>query len=443
MVDRGRKTSRYQPVLIALGWLVGLWLHSAADATATKGLQPAPNLSAQAQADFFLGQALFVRPWANGLSSSSSSDGLGPLFNARSCASCHIDGGRSNSVVRPEVEAPNLVLAVVAGPTPHPLGKQLQERASPGLEGEGTRQTSVETSVFTYPDGTSIELYRPVVEVTLTDSSLAHQSDVAFAPRVAPAAWTSSAIESVPEAQILAWADPDDADGDGISGRVRRVFSLHTHQMQVGRFGWKATAATLEDQIANAFATDMGLSNRLIVADHGDCTWAQSPCFQAAAYADDPDEEYEVRDEVFDLVVGHSRGLATPAFAGGDSLQAQGIRLFDQVGCVTCHKHSYESADTSGAPPYSDLLLHDLGSGLADTRRQGRIDAAEWRTAPLLGLGQTQRSNPRAGYLHDGRALTVEQAILWHDGEARATRDTFVALPPADRALLLTFLHRL
>lgn len=408
------------------------------------GLRPAPHLSPAERADFALGQALFVRPWASGRSSSSSSDGLGPLFNARSCADCHVDGGRSNSLVRPHVEASNTVLAVVADLDPHPiLGRQLQERASPGLAGEGTRQVAVERSVFTYPDGDSVQLSRPRISVTLHDATLA-AGEADFAPRIAPAAWTSAAIEAVPEEQILAWADPDDLDGDGISGRVRRVFSLQVHDMRAGRYGWKATAAALEDQVANAFATDMGLSNRLIRADHGDCTSSQAPCFQAAAYADDPQEEVEVRDEIFDLIVAHSRGLATPAFAGGESLYEGGTLLFDAIGCSDCHRRSYDEAHVqAGTPPFTDLLLHDLGHGLADTRRQGSIGAAEWRTAPLLGLGQTLRSNPLAGFLHDGRALTVEEAILWHGGEARRARDAFARLDRAERAVLLDFLQRL
>lgn len=421
----------------------------AADAPA-KGSRPAAFLTPMERADFALGQALFERPWANGLTGSSSSDGLGPLFNARACSDCHGDAGRSNAVVDPAWSAPHLILEVMTDTGPHPiLGKQLQDRASPGIAAEGTARITTATTLFTYADGDTVPLHRPVVTVALSEPSAAPDpAAVDFAPRVAPQLWTGPALEAVPEAQILAWADPDDADGDGISGRIRRVYSLAERRPMVGRFGWKATTPTLPDQIANAFATDMGLSNPLILADAGDCTPAQEDCGRAAAFADDPGEEVEVRAEVFDLVVAYDRGLAAPAFTGDAALRADGLARFDALGCGTCHRHRFD-AGTSGidpnhpTPPFTDLLLHDLGPGLADSRPQGSVAAAEWRTAPLRGLGQTRRSNPRAGYLHDGRALSVEQAILWHGGEADAARDAFAALTRDERERFLAFLRNL
>ncbi|MDP6700373.1 MAG: di-heme oxidoredictase family protein [Candidatus Latescibacteria bacterium] len=438
-------TSICAQLAVALAWIGLTATGLAAQAGTTVGSLPADHLTPRERADFFLGKALFERPWANGLASSSSSDGLGPLFNARACANCHGDGGRSDAIVHADGQASHVVLAVVADAGTHPvLGKQLQERASPGLQAEGQRHIRTVSSVFAYPDGETVELLRPEVAVTLSEAAAQAGADaVEFAPRVSPQVWAVSAIGAVPQEQILAWADPDDADGNGISGRVRWGFSLHAQQRLLGRFGWKATAPTLEDQVANAFATDMGLSNRLIVADQGDCTAAQQDCFKAAAYADDPREEYEVRDEVFALVVAYNRGLATPAFSGSEELRVEGLALFEELSCQACHRHSYDADIQAAAPPFTDLLLHDMGPGLADSRRQGSVAASEWRTAPLLGLGQIQRSNPRAGYLHDGRALTIEQAILWHDGVARSSSDAFVRASREDRASLLAFLSNL
>ncbi len=355
-----------------------------------------------ARAAFARGSALFERPLA------------GPPAG-RACASCHGGGGRSDAIT-------------VLAPVTPALG----------------REPAIETTVFTYPDESSVLLHRP------TDAARDHAAaqEGAFAPRIAPQIWTASAIAAVPQSQILAWADPDDVDGDGVSGRVRWTFSLKTHRLQIGRFGWKATAPTLEDQIANALATDMGLSNPLIRTDTGDCPPAPAAsgrdCFRATAFAGDPASTptAAMDQTVFDLLVGFTRGFAAPRFTGDAEVYDAGIAWFDRIGCAACHRHAADQGD-GPAPPFTDLLLHDLGPGLADRRRQGSIAAAEWRTAPLRGLGQTRRVNPDAGYLHDGRAVTVEQAILWHGGEAAAARDRFVHLPAADRAVLLAFLNNL
>jgi CxxC motif-containing protein (DUF1111 family) len=303
---------------------------------------------------------------------------------------------------------------------------------------------------FTYPDGTQVDLFKPLVEVVLepTESTI-DPTEVAFHPRVAPQLWASAALAAIPEAQLEAWADPDDTNGDGVSGRIRWVFSLAEQAQMPGRFGWKASTPTLADQIANAFATDMGLSNPLILADTGDCTPAQTNCGRAAAFADDPNEDAEVRPEVFDLVVSYNASLAEPVFTGDAALWDEGITLFKSLGCSSCHAYQLDDNVVATAdpnyprPPFSNALLHDMGPGLADSRPQGSVAASEWRTAPLRGLGQTLRSNPYAGYLHDGRALSVEQAILWHEGEALEARDAFADLRKTERERLLAFLENL
>ncbi len=385
------------------------------------GSEPSIRLSEHEKLDFFSGKALFEKVWTNSLSIDSSNESIS-LSNPRTCSSCHEDGGRSNSFVH----------------------------ADSRFQSEGKSRVRISSVIYTYADGDTVHLHRPHIEVNHSLSVPYKKArSVDFAPRVSPSLWALSAMEAIPERQIIAWSDPGDANRDGISGRVRWVFSLHAGERRLGRFGWKATAPTLEDQIANAFATDMGLSNRLIKTKDDNCATLNRGCFSATSYEDTPLERYAIRDELFSLVVAYNRGLATPSFNGSSALFSEGIVIFDELGCNACHKYAYDKSISSQTkmsietPPFTDMLLHDMGMELADTRRQGSITAAEWRTAPLRGLAYINRSNPKAGYLHDGRALTIEQAIMWHGGEAAISRELFSSAPRSVRKTLLDFLGNL
>jgi CxxC motif-containing protein (DUF1111 family) len=238
-----------------------------------------------------------------------------------------------------------------------------------------------------------------------------------------------------------------------MSGRANFGYSLDHQKTMLGRFGWKAAAPTIKDQSAAAFATDMGLSTPLINADYGDCTPQQSECLSHASATDDAQEKFEISQEVLDLVVLYSSNLAVPSsrFQNAESY-ATGFRLFEQTGCSGCHHPSFVTGtDEHIQPhlrnqeiwPFTDMLLHDMGEGLADLNASGFARHSEWRTAPLWGIGLAKMVNPSAGYLHDGRARTLEEAILWHDGEASESKQKFSALKRKNRLQLLKFIENL
>lgn len=401
---------------------------------------PSGTLSFEERADFFVGNGVFDRPWVAAPSSTLSSDGLGPYYNARSCQGCHIKDGRGHP---PAPDDPNMVsmLFALSGPDggPDPVfGHQLQDQAVTGLEAEGRVRVRYEPHPFTYPDGSITMLRRPVYS---TDAALT--PGISLNPRIAPPMIGLGLIEAIAPADLAALADPDDLDGDGISGRLARV------EGAVGRFGWKAMSPSLAHQTAVAFSNDMGLSTRLRPDPWGDCTGAQTAC-QIAPHGDET-EGLEIADDLLDLVVFYARHLAVPARRGTQDAEVlQGKALFYDVQCTACHVPKHATRSDAETPlrnqliwPYSDFLLHDMGPGLADENPTADRAGAEWRTPPLWGIGLTQTVSGHSFFLHDGRARSLEEAILWHDGEARAARDAFAALTAVERRRLIAFLESL
>jgi CxxC motif-containing protein (DUF1111 family) len=251
-------------------------------------------------------------------------------------------------------------------------------------------------------------------------------------PRRAPALTGLGLVEKIPAEEILARADPEDRDGNGISGKANRVRSLQQDDWQLGRFGWKATVPNLLEQTAQALAEDMGLTSRW----HPDelCTEFQIECARAPSSA-----EFDVPVERVAAIAFYLKNLRAPR----PPPPSEGQRLFTMIGCQECHTTGYRIDDDLSIDPYSDFLLHDMGDGLADSGQEYSAAAGEWRTAPLWGLGLVETLNPDAGYLHDGRAATLEEAILWHAGEASAARVEFTALDASERASVLEFLESL
>jgi CxxC motif-containing protein (DUF1111 family) len=273
-----------------------------------------------------------------------------------------------------------------------------------------------------------------------------------MSPRVAPPMIGLGLLEAVPEAQIRARADPDDKDGDGISGRTNEVWSLTDNRVALGRFGWKAGVPSIRQQAASAFAGDMGLSTPVVPKPSGDCTAEQSFCLNAPNGNTDRDGAFEVGPKVFDHVVFYAQNLAVPPRRNfTDATVARGKALFYRLRCQACHAPTFTTGTVEGQPhlsnqkiwPHTDLLLHDMGDGLADNRPEGGADGRDWRTAPLWGVGLTQTVSGHTFFLHDGRARNVEEAILWHGGEAQASRDGYAALSEADRAALIRFVESL
>jgi len=256
-------------------------------------------------------------------------------------------------------------------------------------------------------------------------------------------------LEAVPEADILALADEGDGDGDGVSGRPNRVWSAKLGAPMLGRFGHKAGAPTIREQAA-AFSGDIGLSTTLMPAGTGDCGALQAKCLAAPVGA--APGGAEVEDAALDLVAFYARNLGVAARRSEDDPTVlAGKVVFHEVGCQSCHTPKFVTHRLEDQPeqsfqliwPHTDLLLHDMGEGLADPRPEGRASGSEWRTAPLWGIGMTEQVTGAEGYLHDGRARSVLETILWHGGEGQGARDTVVALPPGKRAALIAFVESL
>jgi CxxC motif-containing protein (DUF1111 family) len=277
--------------------------------------------------------------------------------------------------------------------------------------------------------------------------------EVMLSPRVAPQMIGLGLLEAIPAEDILAGEDPDDRDGDGISGRANIVWSAEFDRPMLGRFGLKAGAATVKEQSAGAFSGDMGLSTVLHPEPWGECTGEQTAC-RAGPHGQEPGvrDGLEVDAESLDLVTFYSRNLAVPERRRVDAPEVlRGKQLFHEAGCIGCHRPKFVTHRLEDQPeqsfqliwPYTDMLLHDMGEGLADNRPEARATGREWRTPPLWGIGMTQTVSGHTRFLHDGRARNLLEAILWHGGEAEASRQAVMAMPAADRDDLIAFLESL
>jgi CxxC motif-containing protein (DUF1111 family) len=396
--------------------------------------------------DFEIGRALFERHWAAAPASTQAADGLGPLFNARACVSCHPGGGRGLPFDKVGATLPALLFRLgghnaAATEAGDPIyGQQIQVSSVAGIAAEGTAEVAFETSKITLGDGTAVELRRPVPKVNnLAYGPLA--STTVASPRLATAIHGIGLLEQIPESEILAKADPDDRDGDGVSGRPNEVFDPVAGGLAIGRFGWKAGQASLEAQDARALELDIGLSNPVYKDSFGDCMAKQVECLKMPTGASPQFENVEVPSSLTKLIdrfVGEAMLPPIPAAANAEA----GRKVFAESGCGSCHRPSLQMANGRTIAPYTDLLLHDMGFGLADHMREGEASGKEWRTAPLWGIGQALRSE-NVGLLHDGRARNVLEAILWHGGEAAKAREHVEQLSRQDRQALVDFIGSL
>ena len=439
---------------------------SLASANANAFSQPSANMNFERRLDFHVGNGIFRKRWVSSPASTKSSDGLGPLHNARSCQSCHIKDGRGRPPHAGE-RAVSFLLALSVPPRsaeerrrlaegrarviPEPVyGAQLQNFSVQGVPAEGRIGIAYEERVVSLAGGATIRLRHPRYRV-LDPGYGPLDPEVMLSPRVAPAMIGMGLIEAIPEDDILALADPNDSDGDGISGRASRVWSTRLGRFTFGRFGWKAGAASVAEQTARAFSGDIGLSSQLSPDPWGDCTAAQTWC-REAPHGRDPVEGVEVPGRMFDRVVFYSRHLAVPGRRDvGIPAVLEGKRLFYGAGCTGCHRPKFVTARHADQPehafqlvwPYSDFLLHDMGEGLADHRPEGVASGREWRTPPLWGIGLTERVSGHSRFLHDGRARGLLEAVLWHGGEAGAAREAVTRMSEEERGALLAFLRSL
>jgi CxxC motif-containing protein (DUF1111 family) len=423
------------------------------------------NMSFERELDFKVGNGFFRKLWVTAPASTQVSDGLGPLYNARSCQSCHLKDGRAHPPTGPDDPAVGMFLRLSVPAEPGELrpeiaaiqdylttmpdrvyGGQLQTFGVLGHRAEGRMTVEYEEVPVELAGGEVVHLRRPTYGIA--DPAYGPPSpDLQISPRVAPQMIGLGLIEAVPEADILALADPEDADGDGISGRPNLVWSEEFARPMLGRFGYKAGQPTVRGQSASAFSGDIGISTTLLPDGWGECTEAEADC-RSAPDGGSP----EADDTVLDLVTFYSRNLAVPPRRDLDDPEVlDGKRVFYEAECPACHRPKFVTDRLVDQPeqsfqliwPYTDLLLHDMGAGLADDRPEARATGREWRTAPLWGIGLTETVTGVASYLHDGRARTPLEAVLWHGGEAQAARDAVISLPKEERDALVRFLESL
>lgn len=413
---------------------------------------PLANLDRSRLRAFAFGRHLFRRNWVIAPASVDSLDGLGPTFNRVSCSGCHLKDGRG----RPPKNFDEPMKAMVVrlsipgvagdgGPLPHPnYGTQLQDKGILGVPKEGRARIVYEELAGFFGDGEPYSLRAPIYQF----SEMSHGplgAEALYSGRVAPATHGLGLLEAVDEGLIISRADPEDLDGDGISGRVNWVWDPVDQKRALGRFGWKASVVSLYQQVAGAAVADMGITTSVFPTQN--CLPAQSACLSA------PDGGApELDDARLAKLVLYTRSLAVPARRNvNEPVVRQGELLFLDAGCGGCHLPNWETSSEALMPElagqnihaYTDLLLHDMGEGLADGRPDFEASGREWRTPPLWGIGLIHRVNLHRFFLHDGRARGLMEAILWHGGEAEVSRDIVRAMSSEDREALIAFLNSL
>ncbi|MEO0423855.1 MAG: di-heme oxidoredictase family protein [Pseudomonadota bacterium] len=434
---------------------------------------PAAVLSEREKLDFWTGFALFRDPWIPSPASTTARDGLGPLFNAHACIACHAGGGRGDAT-HDDPQSVALTLRVgtrdpAGGFAPHPVwGEQIQTHAvfpPASTEAGGgagrvyftgeaaVRTTAIPARRIVLRDGTTVALSAPQHRI---EAPAKHtEGETLVSARLAPALFGLGLLEAIPEARLQQLADPEDRNGDGVSGRIHWRLAptpqgANGPLRQAGRFGWKAANPTVLAQTATAFVEDMGITSALRPSQP--CTAVQARC-QAQRHGADTEEGVEITRGLLDYVVHFVSHVTPPPRPEANEELGRGARLFARVGCDGCHVPAHDVRILQDSKlelygqetiwPYTDLLLHDMGPGLAAELPEGDAATDEWRTPPLWGLGASLEHNPRSGLLHDGRARNITEAVAWHGGEGARARDRFLNLTAREREALLAFVRAL
>lgn len=435
-------------------------------------MHPAENLKGEDLEMFHAGKALAHQPWIKAPTVTFARDGLGPIYNARTCLACHINGGRGrmpddnksmlfSSFLRLSLPGFDPVKGVIPEPV---YGDQLQSQSTAlehqlkssytpkegeyiGVKPEAYVYINWQTKEFTYPDGHKVILRKPEIDIRNLGYGEMHPETL-MGIRNAPPIHGVGLLELIAQSDIDQWIDEDDKDQNGISGRKNIVWDFDKLQPADGRFGLKANKPNVRLQVAGALAGDMGITNP--VFPNESCTEAQIKC-KNSIHGNDA-HGFEVGPKQLKMMVDFNRNIGVPKRRNFNQPEVRrGRELFYQVGCQNCHRPGYVTQESQEYPhlggqkiwPYSDLLLHDMGPELADGRPDYLASGSEWRTPPLWGAGLSPNVNGSDNYLHDGRAKTIEQAILWHGGEAEATRNKFVQLDKRQRNQLLAFVKSL
>lgn len=412
---------------------------------------PSLSTDGMGRMEYTLGQSIFERIWVSAPASTEAADGLGPLFNARSCVACHPAGARPQALVDDKGPVPSLLmrLGLVDGMPDPVYGVQLQNEGVAGVPAEGKLALAFETHEAALAEGSRLALRKPVATIeALGYGPLSPATRTGL--RIGPAIHGIGPLDRIANDDILQAADPDDRDGDGISGRPAWLDQART---KLGRFGWKAVQPDMIHQNAHAFMADLGLSSELFPESQGECTTGQQACRSAPSGASPQYDNLEVSPLLMGVLDRFVAEAVLPAHGpqppADPSAIARGKEIFAAAGCQACHRESYDviwpadAKEPRRISPYSDLLLHDMGEGLAEELPEGAAQGAEWRTAPLWGLRWALDAKGEGALLHDGRARTLLEAILWHGGEGQAARDHVAGLSSDERAALVIFLSNL
>ncbi|OEF29190.1 di-heme oxidoredictase family protein [Vibrio rumoiensis] len=425
---------------------------------------PSNNLPISKRLDFSVGNSFFRNPWVQAPATTDARDGLGPLFNTNGCQNCHIKDGRGHPPEEGEDQAVSMLVRmsipaltdaqkqqlIQSGVIPEPTyGDQLEDFAIPNAKPEGKIKIEYEKFNVTFSDGEKIELRKP--KLILHDLNYGElHPDTMLSARVAPPMIGLGLLESISVETLQQLAELQAKEGKGISGKLNQVWDAQTQSTAVGRFGWKAGQPTLIQQDAAAFNGDLGLTSTLFPTEN--CSPKQTICAELPNGNSPDDENVEVSNKIMNFVEFYSQHLAVPIRRSTtDSSVLRGQELFEDVGCASCHTPEIKTAKREELPslseqtihPYTDMLLHDMGEGLADHRPEFLATGTEWRTPPLWGLGYTEEVNGHTYFLHDGRARNAMEAVLWHGGEAQAAKNKVLNLSKADRTALIAFLNSL
>jgi len=407
---------------------------------------PIPGMSERDAHIHALGDKVFEQPFV--AAPAPYYGGLGPVFNNTSCTNCHHNDGVGTPTVGTTSSSLLMRISIPGvdahgGPVAAPgFGGQVQNMALFGVQAEATVTISYAEQIFTYPDGSTASLRVPTY--TLSDPYIPLPAGYLLSPRMAPATVGMGLLENVPESTILGFQAANAASAGPIKGHANYVYNPYTQKTELGRFGLKANTSCLLVQVATAFQQDMGITSYVqpLKSVHGQSQWWDITDTTGT----------DIADTILNAVTFYVRSLAVPARRNVTDPQVQrGEQLFTQLQCANCHIPTLYTGVVNGLPalsgqrihPYTDLLVHDMGAGLADNRPDYQATGTEWRTTPLWGIGLLEKTNGMPYYMHDGRARTAEEAILWHGGEAQQSRDNFTGLPKSDRAALIAFLQSL
>jgi CxxC motif-containing protein (DUF1111 family) len=412
-------------------------------------MQTIPWLAARDKSTFLRGRTLF-RQNRTPAPSTGGIAGLGPLYNQASCLTCHQNNGRGNS---PRLASERLQTMIVrlsvpgsdehGGARPHPVyGAQLNEAGIPGVPGEGRAILAwVELPAETLAGGEKTSLRRPLV--SFADMAYGKPGTLHYSLRVAQPVYGLGLLEAVPEEAILAMAA--EAKPDGVKGSVNRVWDVAAQRATLGRFGLKASQPSLRQQVASDLHGNLGITSPPYPDEN--CTPNQEACRRAPSGGQPEMNQADLEALEFYL----ANIDAPPRRKRDDPLVRQGERAFTNLGCAICHRPTLPTGPGTRAlltgerqiAPYSDLLLHDMGAGLSDRQADYQATGSQWRTPPLWGIGLVPLINGHTQYLHDGRARNLQEAILWHGGEARVARQRYATAAPETRRALLAFLESL